>query len=105
MTKYLTALVLGLVLSFSVSAAPVFLYPNCHNNPAFGECTLVNTTGKIVTCSIQAHGQTLRGARINGFEYVTLYQGMYAWIRVFAYNPNVDPLVYVRADAFCNTLN
>ena len=107
MKKSFSALVLGLglALSFSVSAQPVFIIPNCYTGPAVGECTVVNTTGKVVTCSLQAHGQTMHGGMLNAFQYVTLYQGMYAWVRVYASNPNQDPLVSVRADAFCNAIN
>ncbi|MBC7538613.1 MAG: hypothetical protein H7281_07320 [Bacteriovorax sp.] len=105
MKKYLAALFLSLVLSFSASARPVFLFPNCYNGPAVGECSLVNNTGDVVTCNIEARGQTRRGAMMTAFEYATLYQGMYAWVRMYATNPNVDPLVYVTANAFCNTVN
>ena len=107
MKKSFSALVLGLglALSFSASAQSVFLVPNCFTNPAVGECSVVNTTNRIVTCRLQAHGQTMHGAYLNAFEYVTLYQGMYAWVRVYANNPSIDPLVVVRADAFCNALN
>lgn len=105
MKKCFAALVLSLGFSLSVSAYPVFLFPSCFNGPSMGECHLINTSREIVNCSIQAQGQTMRGGLVTAFENVTLYQGMYAWIRVYAYNPGFDPLVFMRADAFCNTIN
>jgi hypothetical protein len=103
--KLLAGLVLALTLSFSASAEPVFLYPFCNYGPASGECTLNNTSGKNVTCNIQAQGQTRNGSMLSGFQYVMLYPGMFAWVRVNAYNPVNDPIVYLSATAFCNTTN
>ena len=105
MKKSLVIFGLSLVFSLSAYAAPVFIYPICYNGPAVGECHLVNNTGKVIACNIQARGQTVHGIMINAFEYATLYQGMFASVTVYANNPMLDPLVYVRADAFCNTLN
>jgi predicted lipase len=90
-----------LILSFNLFAESVFLFPNC--NTYNGECTLVNTSGKDVNCTIQVRGQTKSGRHVSAFEYKTLYQGMFAWVRVNAYDIN-DPITYLQANASCNTI-
>jgi len=92
-----------LTFSFNAYSAPVFLYPTCS---AFsGECTLNNTSGKDISCSIQINGQTKKGSYISTSEYRVLYQYMSAWIRVNSFDPINDPIVYLQAYANCNTLN
>ena len=91
-----------LTASLSASASPVFLHPTC--NAFSGECTLYNNSGKDVSCNIHVRGQTRKGVMVTAYDYRVLYQGMFAWVRVFPNNPQ-DPIAYLNADAFCNTLN
>ena len=91
-----------LATSFSVTAAPVFLYPNC--NVYSGECTLHNTSGKDVNCNIQIRGMTKSGRPVTAFEYRMLYNGMFAWIRVNSFDFN-DPITSLNGNAFCDSIN
>ena len=96
-------LLASLMFSFNSYSAPVFLYPTC--SAYSGECTLNNTSGKDISCSIQITGQTKKGGYISTSEYRVLYQYMSAWIRVNTFDPINDPIVYLQAYANCNTLN
>lgn len=97
----------GLILtaSFTVSAEPVFLYPFCSNWSNYGECTLNNTTGKQITCNIQVNGQTRKGQMLNSFQYSILFPYQTVWVRVTPNDPQNDPISYLSANAFCNTMN
>lgn len=88
--------------SLKTVAAPVFLFPNC--SPFNNECTLYNTSGYDVNCSIRVEGFTKSGRYLSAFEFKYLYQGMFAWVRVYNSDFN-DPTVSLRADASCNTMN
>ncbi|MDO9183986.1 MAG: hypothetical protein Q7U04_16345 [Bacteriovorax sp.] len=96
---------LGLGLSFAASAAPVFVYPTCNYGSYSGECTIYNTSGHTITCNLQMRAQVKSGASINTSEFMTLYQGMFGSSRVYVNNPSVDPLVYLTANAYCNTVD
>ncbi len=90
---------LSLTISFAASAGPVFLYPTC--NTFSGECTLYNSSGKDVNCTIQVRGMTRSGYPLNAYENRMLYNGMSAWIRV--YNPNMqDQITQLQATAYCH---
>jgi hypothetical protein len=86
-----------------VYAKPVFLIPACNFGPAYGECRLLNTYPRPVNCEFIVHGQTRLGSHINGFQYIMLYQGMFAWYNVQANNPYIDPIIFLTANANCNT--
>lgn len=101
MKKLLLAL---LLVSTSAFAEPVFLFPTCNYYPEYGECRLWNTSGKEVTCNFNMTSSTRMGSSINGYQYVVLYQGMIAYQYARANNPRLDPIVYLNANAFCNTL-
>jgi len=103
MKKLIAALMFVACINTAWSA-PVFLFPTCNWSPAGGECTLINTSGQDVTCNIHANAQTRRGSYITAYDYRVLYQGMFAWVRVYANDPQQDPIVYMSANAFCNTL-
>lgn len=92
-----------LLMTGMVQAEPVFLWPSCTYGPTSGECTLWNTSGKDISCNIRATAQTKNGSYINAYDYRVLYQGMFAWVRVYANDSN-DPIVHLSANAFCNTL-
>jgi hypothetical protein len=104
MKKCIIGSISFLALSFSAYAAPVFLYPNCNYGPSYGECTLNNTSQETVSCNIQARGQTRKGAILSAYQYTVLYPNMLSWTRVSANDPVNDPIVYLNATAFCNTL-
>lgn len=91
-----------LTTSLSATAAPVFLYPTC--NTYNGECTLYNSSGKDISCSIQIQGWTKNGRMLSAFEYRMLYSGMFAWIKINHYDIN-DPITSLQANANCNTTN
>ncbi len=99
--KFLLASLL-LASSFSVKAAPVFIFPNC--STFNGECTLQNSSGKDINCNIYVTGMTKNGRMLSAYEYRMLYSGMFAWIRVNHYDYN-DPITSLSATANCNTIN
>ena len=103
MKKFIAGL--GLVLSFGVMAKPVFIYPTCFASGATGQCTLYNSSDEVVTCNVQVQAYTRKGMMVTGFQYVTLYQRMSAWVSVYATNPAQDPLASITGNAFCNTAN
>ncbi|MBC7712362.1 MAG: hypothetical protein H7177_03430 [Rhizobacter sp.] len=91
-----------LTASFGASAAPVFIFPTC--NAFQGECTIYNSSGKDINCNIQLRGMTQKGRPVSSFEYRMLYQGMFAWVRVF--NADIsDPITSLQGTANCNTIN
>ena len=96
--------VLGLMISLSAVARPVFLIPTCNWGPAYGECRLWNTSGEVVGCELLTFGQTRSGASINLPRYDVLYQGMTSWTSIRANNPYIDPIVFMSATAICSTL-
>ena len=97
--KIFTAAVL-LVMSLSLRAEPVFLYPSC--STFNGECTIYNTSGKDINCNIQLNGWTRNGRMLSAFEYKMLYSGMSAWVRIYNYDIN-DPITSLSANANCHT--
>ena len=97
-------LVLGLMISLSAVARPVFLVPTCNWGPAYGECRLWNTSRMVVGCELITQGQTRMGSYINLPRYDVLYQGMTMWTSVNANNPYIDPIVFMSATAICNTM-
>jgi hypothetical protein len=84
----------GLSFGFDIAA-------NCHFDPSYGECSVVNDTQMPVKCKLQIQGRTSMGYTYNGFEFVFLYPGQYAYAYVYANNPMVDPLVQVSGSAQC----
>jgi hypothetical protein len=104
MKKFIATLMFMACINGASAAGPVFLYPTCSYGPAGGECTLFNSSGKDISCNIHARAQTQRGSYITAYDYRILYQGQFAWVRVYANNPQMDPIVYINATAFCNEL-
>ena len=94
-----------LTLSLSASAEAVFLFPNCNYSPTQGQCTVINTSGKQVTCNVQTTGQTKRGAYLSNFNYLYLSPGMMGWTYLYNNNPVNDEITSINATAFCNTVN
>jgi hypothetical protein len=103
--KKLIAVFLFTLFISTAQAEAVFLFPRCSWSPSGGECTLINTTGKDITCNIRATAQTRRGSFLYAYDYRVLYTGMWAWVRVYANDPMNDPITYMQADAYCNTLH
>lgn len=104
MKKIIALLFVSLFIS-SVQAETVFVFPRCSYSASNGECTIHNNSGKDITCTIRATARTRKGSFLNTYDYRVLYQGMFAWVRVYANNPTVDPIISLQAHANCNTLN
>lgn len=83
---------------------PITLFPRCTWTGATGECVLQNYTWEDVACNFQVNASTRMGYRYSNTQYRALYRGMSAWIRVYANNPQVDPIVNMYAVAYCRTM-
>lgn len=89
------------LMCFSFASQAFFMNTQCYFDRARGECTAFNHTPRTITCQLTIQGRTASGAFFNGFEFVTLYPGQYAWAYVYAQNPMYDPLVFVNGTAQC----
>ena len=105
MYKMTTILVLALVISFSAMGESVFIYPTCFATPTMGECTLMNSSDKVVNCNVQMQGVTRNGRFVSGYQSVTLYQRATETVNLYVYGPFNDPLMNVTANANCNTVD
>lgn len=92
-----------LLLSFQISAQSVFLQPQCRYNSAEAECRLWNTSGRQVTCDMHIRIQTRNGL-YNDYRHMYLFQGQMSYYNVRANNPQIDPITYITANAFCNVV-
>lgn len=102
--KKLIAIFFFTLFISTAQAEAVFLFPRCSWGPSGGECTLVNTSGKDVTCNIRATANTRKGTYLSAFDYRVLYTNMWAWVRIHSNDPMNDPITYMQANAFCNTM-
>jgi hypothetical protein len=91
-------------IQLSNDVRPVFLYPRCYWNYSSGECVLQNYSGEDVVCHFNVKARSSRGHQFSNYQYRVLYRGMGAYTRVYANNPQVDPLVHMSATAQCSTL-
>jgi hypothetical protein len=83
---------------------PVFLHPRCYWNNSNGECVLQNYSAEDVVCHFHVKARSSKGYQYNNYQYRILYRGMAAYTRVYANNPQVDPLFHMSATAQCVSL-
>lgn len=95
-------LVLGLaVVSLSASAQSMSVQASCQFNRAEGRCAVYNQWNRPIYCELRAQGQVASGAWGSVYEDATIYPGNYAYVSVYANNPQYDPIVNVRGSAQC----
>lgn len=91
-----------LAIILSISSAQAFLIEaNCNFNQAQGQCAIFNQSYAPIYCQLFVQGQVYTGEFINESAYVTVYPGTYSYASVYAFNPMMDPLVFVRGNALC----
>jgi len=99
MKKFIAALSF---LMLSTSAFAFQMQANCQFNRSVGQCSVYNSWGVPVYCTLRAQGQVASGAYGYAYENVTVYPGSYAYVYVYANNPVIDPLVFVTGNATCS---
>lgn len=78
----------------------VELKPRCTHNGYRGQCVLRNTSPFPVTCTLNIKGRTVH-TRYFDSVYVPLNpNGVYPYT-VYAVDPINDPIVSLKAEAFC----
>lgn len=69
-----------------------------------GSCEVVNQLPTPIACQLSAQGQTQSGAWMNLYGQGYIYPGQVSWVNVSANNPYIDPLLFVQAQANCQTV-
>lgn len=78
------------------------LVASCRWAPHYGECRLLNSTNKKISCDYNSVATTVSGFQIKYSQKVFLYEGMSAWNWARAINPWVDPIVTMYGVAKCS---
>ena len=95
------------LLAFSATSFAYSFNMSLNCNVAYGvggSCQVFNQLPRPIQCYISARGQTRFGAWINLNGQGIIYPGHQAYVTVNANNPNIDPLLFVQANANCITL-
>jgi hypothetical protein len=91
------------LLALSFSSQAFILTAQCSFNNQVGICHVVNNTGELIFCNLEASGKTSRGARGRFYERGFLPSGSSMSVYVYANNPQLDPLIEVGGFAKCTS--
>ena len=96
-----TAALLLTLFALETSAHAFNIQARCEFVPAEGRCTVLNQWARPIRCELFARGQVSSGAYLNESVAGVLLPGQWAYVTVYANNPEVDPLVFVTGNANC----
>jgi hypothetical protein len=91
-----------ILLALNNEASAFLIEANCNFNQSQGRCTVWNNYNRPIFCRFEAAGLTYLGFWIEAWQDAVIPPRANGTLRVFATNPNNDPLVQVNGRADCN---